>query len=157
MREPNSYPNTAASNVIVRPALDQDAEAIAHLVLDMGYSVAAETIRQRMIALPDNHALFVAAIGPEVCGWVHLVHSHSLISGPRVEIGGLAVAERHQRRGIGGILLQQAELWTLKRGVDLVYLRSGTERQAAHDFYRKHGYQQLKSQLAISKVLPDRS
>ncbi|GLY02954.1 MULTISPECIES: GNAT family N-acetyltransferase [Actinoplanes] len=137
----------------IRDVRDTDATALVALVAAMGYTVGDDDIRQRLTAMPDDNGVFVADDGERILGWCHVFRSHSLIVGPRVEIAGLAVDEQHQRAGVGGALLRHAEQWALRHGVDLVYLRSGSEREAAHDFYRKNGYRAVKSQVAFSRTL----
>lgn len=121
----------------------------------MGYAVPAESVAKRLAALPSAHAVFVAVVHGLVVGWVHVVHDHSLIAGARVELAGLAVSEQHQGGGVGGLLLRYAEQWAARRGVGVVHLRSGMERDGAHRFYENHGYQRVKAQYAFAKNLPD--
>jgi GNAT superfamily N-acetyltransferase len=138
----------------IRPAGLADVPALVRLVAAMGYAVTAEEVRRRLSQLPPGHAVFVGVGDAQVRGWCHVFRSHSLIVGPRVEIAGLAVDREHQGSGVGGALLRQAEHWALGHGIDIVFLRSGSERVAAHDFYRKRGYRQVKSQVALSRTLP---
>jgi N-acetylglutamate synthase-like GNAT family acetyltransferase len=139
----------------IRPAATGDADGIADLIRTMGYTVATEQVGQRLAQLPSAQAVFVAVDrGGRLIGWVHVVCGHSLIAGPRAEIAGLAVAQHQQRNGVGTVLLGRAEQWAAQHGIDVVYLRSGTQRDAAHRFYRKHGYELVKSQYAFSKILP---
>ena len=137
----------------VRRARVNDAAAIATFLGEMGYTVTAEVTAKRLTDLPEGHAIFVADDGAELRGWIHLVLGFSLVSGPRVELGGLAVAARHQRAGVGGALLRRAEEWAAQRGATSVYVRSGAEREGAHRFYEGHGYTRLKTQFAFAKTL----
>jgi GNAT superfamily N-acetyltransferase len=137
----------------IRSADLADAPALVTLIAAMGYEVTLDQVRQRLSQLPPGHVVFVGADDVRVRGWCHVFLSHSLIVGPRVEIAGLAVEAGLQRSGVGGALLRHAEEWARQHGVDIVYLRSGTERGAAHDFYLKHGYRLVKSQVALTKTL----
>jgi GNAT superfamily N-acetyltransferase len=142
--------------VNVRRARPSDAAVIASFIGDMGYTVPAEVVAQRLHDLPEGHTVLVATAGEEPRGWIHLVLSLSLISGPRVELAGLAVGARYQRTGVGGALLRRAEEWAAQRGAASVYVRSGAQREAAHRFYEGHGYTRLKTQVAFSKAVTPR-
>lgn len=139
--------------VDIRPAQSSDAVALRSLIATMGYEASAEDLHQRLLSLPEHHAVYVAHAGPDILGWVHVTISHSLIKGPRAELGGLAVAAHAQGTGAGSALLRAAEQWATQRGVRTMFLRSGAEREAAHAFYLSRGYRVVKTQVALTKVL----
>lgn len=87
-------------------------------------------------------------------GWLHAFHGLSLLHGERVDIAGLAVAGDHQGRGVGTALITRLERWAVARGVATIRLLSGSERTAAHRFYRHRGYRHLKTEQAFTKSLP---
>ncbi|MFG1606467.1 GNAT family N-acetyltransferase [Actinoplanes sp. NPDC049265] len=136
----------------IRRAGAADVEALRSLIATMGYRVGPTELEARLRSLPENHAVFVAESGSGVAGWVHVLIGHSLIDGPRAELGGLSVADEAQGLGAGSALLSAAEEWAAERGVRTIHLRSGTERTGAHAFYRSRGYQVVKSQLALRKT-----
>lgn len=80
-------------------------------------------------ALPETHAVFLAESRPHAIGWIHILTSHSLITGPRAELAGLAVAPHAQGTGVG------------------------PERKEAHAFYLSRGYKRSKTQLALTKSI----
>jgi GNAT superfamily N-acetyltransferase len=82
-----------------------------------------------------------------------LPRSRTLLHGERVEIAGLAVVGDHQGQGVGTALITQLERWAVGRGVHTIRLLSGSERAAAHQFYRHRGYQHLKTEQAFTKSL----
>lgn len=141
----------------IRPADQADAPTLVKLIAEMGYEISLDEVRERLSQLPPGHVVFVGADEERVRGWCHVFRSHSLIVGPRVEIAGLAVEAGLQRSGVGGALLRHAEQWAQQHGIDLVYLRSGSERGAAHDFYLKHGYRLVKSQVALTRTLTEKA
>jgi GNAT superfamily N-acetyltransferase len=112
-----------------------------------------DTMSAMKTVVRSAHAVFAAVTGDDVVGWLHAFHGHSLVMEPRIEIAGLAVAPAAQCHGVGTALLEQAEQWAHQRGVDVIFLRSGSERTAAHHFYRKRGYRELKTQHAFAKTL----
>jgi GNAT superfamily N-acetyltransferase len=119
----------------------------------MGYEVSSLELHARLQALPESHAVFVAESGSDGIGWIHVLISHSLISGSRAELAGLAVAPHVQGMGVGTALLSAAEKWATQRGVPTIYLRSGAERKEAHGFYLSRGYKEVKTQLALTKSI----
>ncbi|WP_305787133.1 GNAT family N-acetyltransferase [Symbioplanes lichenis] len=140
-------------DIEVRPATADDSAALVTLIAAMGYDVTAEEVAQRLAELAEGDAVFVAVAAGRVRGWCHVYRSQSLIAGPRAEIAGLAVNPDFQGGGVGGALLRQVEEWAAANGIPVVHLRSGSEREAAHEFYRKHGYNGVKTQLALRKSL----
>jgi GNAT superfamily N-acetyltransferase len=137
----------------IRSAGAADIPALVTLIATMEYAVSADDIRRRLDDMPPSDAVFVGVVDGQVRGWCHVYRSQSLIVGPRAEIAGLAVDSRHQGGGVGGALLRHVEGWALENDIDVVHLRSGSERTAAHDFYRKNGYRQVKTQVALTKNL----
>ncbi|GIJ46796.1 hypothetical protein Val02_36820 [Virgisporangium aliadipatigenens] len=138
----------------VRRARPGDAAAIASFIGDMNYDgVTPERVAERLTDLPEGHAVFVATVDEQPRGFVHVMLSMSLIVGVRVELAGLGVSADSQGSGVGGALLRRAEEWAAQRGAVSVYVRSGAEREAAHRFYEKHGYQRLKMQVALAKPI----
>jgi len=140
----------------IRPARPEDAEALANLATQLGYPSTVEQIRERLDMLqarPDEDAIIVAEIGGRVMGWVHAHTYKLLVEAPEVEIGGLVVDESMRGQGIGEELMQAAEAWALERGCASVYVRSNTIRTRAHEFYKRIGYEILKSQYALRKAI----
>jgi GNAT superfamily N-acetyltransferase len=146
---------SATPEATLRPATAGDVPAIAMLSEELGYPLAEEVIRTRMAqlaTLPD-HAIIVAELERAVCGWVH-VHPHrSLVSGERADIYGLVVARAVRRRGIGRMLMAEAERWARERGLELVVLRSNVQRSESHSFYPAIGYEQFRTQAVYRKRL----
>jgi GNAT superfamily N-acetyltransferase len=143
-----------APAIAVRQATAADAATIAGLAVELGYHVGVDDVRQRLAALPPTHIVLVAINRERVVGWLHAFHGLSVLHGERVEIAGLAVAGDHQGQGVGTVLVTQLERWAVARGVPTIRLLSGSERTAAHQFYRHRGYRQLKTEQAFTKSLP---
>jgi GNAT superfamily N-acetyltransferase len=137
----------------IRPAGPDDVETLRALIATMGYQVSSQDLQTRLQVLPEGHAVYVAESGSNGIGWIHVVISHSLISGPRAELAGLAVAPQAQGLGVGSALLSVAEQWAAQREVPTIYLRSGAERTEAHAFYLTRGYEAVKTQLALTKSI----
>ena len=59
-----------------------------------------------------------------------------------IKIAMLVVDEDYRGKGIGKILIQEAEKWAKLRDITTITLNSGNreERKSAHDFYQHLGY-----------------
>ncbi|WP_326551473.1 GNAT family N-acetyltransferase [Micromonospora sp. NBC_01813] len=142
-------------NFGIRLAQPGDVEILRALIAALGYEVGYQELHVRLQMLSEEHAVYIAESGSFGVGWIHVLISQNLITGPRAEIAGLAVAPSVQRVGVGSALLFAAEEWAAKRGVRTIYLRSGMERREAHAFYLSRGYEAVKTQLALTKrVVP---
>ncbi len=139
----------------VRIARITDADNIAVLCGQLGYPSSAASVRRRLHSLAGNrgHAVWVAEperSGP-VVGWIHVFVKQLLESDREAEIGGLAVDEAFRGRGAGKALVERAERWARAKGLKSVYLRSNIVRKGAHRFYRRLGYEVIKTQHAFRK------
>jgi GNAT superfamily N-acetyltransferase len=142
--------------VHVRLMRSDDSAPVAGLCGELGYpSTPAEVAQRLQILLPlDNQRLLVAEDDEDgVVGWVHVQHALVLESGPWAEVAGLVVTERWRGRGVGRLLLEEAERWAAAHGHRAVRLRSNVIRKEAHEFYKRRGYQVLKTQLNFQKRL----
>ncbi len=102
---------------------------------------------------PDDAVWVAETAEARVIGWVHVSVRRLVESDPEAEIGGLIVDEEHRGSGAGRLLMERAEQWARAKGLPSVYLRSNVVRQAAHAFYRKLGYQVVKTQHAFRKFI----
>ncbi|MGS2619092.1 GNAT family N-acetyltransferase [Micromonospora sp. LZ34] len=142
------------SAVEVRRAAAGDASEIARLSGELGYRVEAEDVGRRLAGLSAGHVVLVAADAERVLGWLHACRTTSVLHGDRMEIAGLVVAADQHGRGVGSALVAAAERWALQQGVHTVRVLSGSERLAAHGFYRGRGYREVKTEQAFMKALP---
>jgi GNAT superfamily N-acetyltransferase len=142
--------------ITVRPARLEDTEALTKLAGQLGYPSTVEQVRRRFQILAeksDENAVFVAEADGKILGWVHAHLYNLLVDDPEIEIGGLVVDKSVRGQGIGERLMRAAEAWTLEKGCSSVYLRSNVIRTRAHEFYKRLGYNTIKSQYAFRKVL----
>jgi GNAT superfamily N-acetyltransferase len=141
---------------IIRPAKQEDAKALAMLAGQLGYPATVEQARKRFETLAEkkeDNAIYVAELDGRVAGWVHAHIYRLLVDDPEVEIGGLVVDENVRGQGIGEQLMHTAEDWALEHDCNSVYLRSNTIRTRAHEFYKRLGYEIIKSQYVLRKKL----
>jgi ribosomal protein S18 acetylase RimI-like enzyme len=55
-------------------------------------------------------------------------------------IYGIRVDEPYRQRGIGGILLQKADMYARSKGIDRIILHTTSENMAAITLFKKAGY-----------------
>jgi GNAT superfamily N-acetyltransferase len=140
----------------IRLAQPEDIERITVLCEQLGYPSSQEQVRQRLhrIRQRGDHAVYVAEQADgRVLGWVHVFVRQLLVTDLHVEIGGLVVDEEHHRRGIGQLLMEQAEQWAREKGRQAVYVRSNVIREGAHAFYERIGYTNIKHSKVFRKIL----
>lgn len=147
----------ADSPLSLRTARVADATAIAGLSTQLGYPSTPEQAAARLgrlLQMPD-HAVLVAERAGRVVGWAHVEQRVNLESGDRAELMGLVVDAEARRSGIGGKLVAAVEQWAAARHLGIMVVRSNVTRDASHAFYRRHGYQSVKSQHVYQKSLAD--
>jgi GNAT superfamily N-acetyltransferase len=128
---------------------------MAALATQLGYPSTTSEVWQRLeqIRHDAGHFVVVAESGGNVVGWVHAFVKYSIDAGPRAELGGLVVDERHRGEGLGRLLMGEAEKWARSRELEAVYLRSNVVREPAHAFYEAIGFRKIKSQHCFLKLL----
>ena len=144
-----------ASAIAVRAMEPGDATAVAALCGTLGDEATAADVVTRFTSLASSSrdSMFVASDDGMVVGWIHAFVSMLIESDPFVEIGGLVVSESVQRRGVGRLLMAEAEAWALAHGCREVRLRSNIVRAGAHRFYESIGYRTLKTQYTFAKTI----
>jgi len=143
----------APADITIRSARPSDAEAIAELTKQLGYSAEPAAVVSRLSRLlaRSDQQLLVADHDGRAIGWIHMVVTEYIESDAFVVIGGLAVDREYRMQGIGRRLLTRAEEWAAQHGCALVRLSSNAKRVEAHGFYERAGYTNLKTQYAFAK------
>jgi GNAT superfamily N-acetyltransferase len=133
---------TDAQPVRLRPATDADAERIAGLFTDEGYPSGPSDIVERLGRFDSDHSrVIVADHGGEVLGFVAV---HAL---PRfghsdriVRIMALVVDPGVRERGIGRLLMAEAERIGQEVGAAFAEVTAGHHRPDARRLYEELGY-----------------
>ena len=136
-----------------RAAAAADADDVARLTGQLGYRVEpglVATRLQRILARPDQ-ILLVADDDGSVVGWIHGTRVEYLEADPFVVVAGLVVDRARRGQGIGRLLLAEVESWGRKEGCSIVRLWSSAARTAAHRFYQRAGYENIKTQYSFAK------
>jgi GNAT superfamily N-acetyltransferase len=135
----------------VRGAKLSDASAIAGLITQLGYPTRLDEMAVRLDAIlgEADAFLLVAEVAGEVVGLTGARLASALErDGRHASLLVLVVDEEWQGNGIGKRLLDQIETWAMGKGATLMILTSSRHRLAAHEFYRRLGYQETGLRLA---------
>ena len=137
----------------IRAARLSDADAIAALTKQLGYTTEPSRVSDRLsrILARNDQQFVVADLDRRAVGWIHMVLTEYVEADPFVIIGGLVVDREHRKQGIGRRLLAHAEEWAVHRGCSVVRLSSSLHRTEAHVFYERLGYTTLKTQYSFGK------
>ena len=142
------------TGVRIRPARPGDAPAMAPLTTQLGYPVEATEQVERLapILASDDDALLVAVDDADTpIGWIHVQARRSLASPPHAQIAGMVVDQAHRSDGVGAALVAAAESWARERGLPSVQVYSRVERERAHRFYERHGYEMVKTSRVLQR------
>ena len=138
----------------VRRAVDSDAPKIADLLGELGYSTHPSFILERMMLIgprPDD-AIFVAEHAGDVVGVV-AVHTfpafHADVSIGRIT--ALVVGAHHRRKGVGKLLLANAESFAFGRRCATVEVTSGGTHEPAPQFYESNGYERRDQHMVKAR------
>ncbi|HEX2194543.1 MAG TPA: GNAT family N-acetyltransferase [Candidatus Limnocylindria bacterium] len=140
----------------IRLALPEDAARLAELATQLGYPTSAAELAERLPHLTgdDETVVLVAASSDgDAIGWVHMELKRSLLSEPTAQVMGLIVDEAHRSGGVGARLLEAGERWAAERGCRAVLVGTRVTRERAHAFYRRQGYELLKTSHFFEKKL----
>lgn len=134
--------------VLVRPAVPQDAPDVVTLLSDLGYHRPVEVVEERLRRLsssPDDVPVAAIVGGQRVAGILvcHIVPLLAEDEPALLRITALSVAPGQARRGLGRRLVEFAEYFAWLRGCRLLEVSSGRrpEREAAHLFYPALGFE----------------
>jgi GNAT superfamily N-acetyltransferase len=141
--------------VSVRVARESDATDVASLTAQLGYQVEAAELRSRLSRILErsDHRFVVAEDQRQIVGWLHALVVEYIEANPFVVVGGLVVDKRSRRRGVGRMLMEDAETWAKDRRCSVVRLWSSAGRTGAHHFYERLGYKNIKTQYSFTKPL----
>jgi GNAT superfamily N-acetyltransferase len=129
-------------DLTIRPADASDAEAIATLFTDEGYPAGPSDIVERMTRFGSPHSrVLIAEHDGSVLGFIAL---HAL---PRFEhddrilrVLALVVDAGARERGVGHLLMTEAERIARDLGAAFVEVTAGHHRPEARRLYESMGY-----------------
>lgn len=135
--------NKRRNGVNIRLAQWEDTETICHLLKQMGYSQPLKVVEEQFqrLSKDPNAITLVAADDSHVYGVLSLYFIPQIaLKGDFAKICYLCVDENMRSKGVGHLLVQEAERLARQRGCDRMELHSGMQRPLAHQFYLREGY-----------------
>jgi ribosomal protein S18 acetylase RimI-like enzyme len=135
--------------LVLRDARPRDAEAIAALIVTLGYEAETADIRRRLAALAKAGQQILVAEKGDVVG-VLTTSMMVVLHRPKPvgRISMLVVAEGVRGAGIGAALVAEAEKRLAAKGCGLVEVTSNRKRLRAHAFYERLGYERTSYRFA---------
>ncbi|WP_433439974.1 N-acetyltransferase family protein [Nonomuraea sp. CA-141351] len=158
--------NVDQALIRIRPARDEDREAVLTLAPRLAEGVAAWRDHQAAIragqrwltdSLAGRHgAVFVAVEGDDsrVIGVVSVSRQRHFTGATDAYVGELAVAEHAVRGGVGRRLMAAAEDWARQQGLSHLTLETGAANTTARRFYASLGYLEEGVRLTRSLAEP---
>ena len=139
--------------VNIRTARLSDAADIARLTTHLGYDVESAALAERLarVLARSDQRLLLAELDGKAVGWLHAVVFEEIEAAPYAVIAGLVVDRSHRRLGIGRTLIAECEEWAKGQQCSVVRLWSSAGRTAAHRFYERLGYTNIKTQYSFVK------
>lgn len=140
----------------LRPAEAKDAEAISHLLAQLGYATTPAQLKpvlaQQQVSTQD---IIVAILDKKVVGVMSLIYFDYL---PSVEkycrITTLVVDQALRGWGMGKELIQYAKQQALAHQCQVLELTTGLQRTEAHAFYEHLGFEQVSYKYTQRLVKP---
>jgi predicted N-acetyltransferase YhbS len=133
------------SEIKIRSACLVDSSSIALLISQLGYPTSTNEMKQRLkgFLLDSNYLTLVAESQKEVVGVIGVgIFRYYEKNGMYGRLLALVVDEKRQGQGIGASLVGEAESWLKEQGVKSVIVNSGKQRNQAHRFYQRLGYEE---------------
>ncbi|MDV7491415.1 GNAT family N-acetyltransferase [Acinetobacter baumannii] len=127
----------------IRLAQWEDTETICYLLKQMGYSQPLKVVQEQfqILSKDPNAITLVAADDLKVYGVLSLYFIPQIaLQGDFAKICYLCFDEKMRSKGVGHLLVQEAERIAKQRGCDRMELHSGIQRPLAHQFYLREGY-----------------
>ena len=127
----------------IRSAKSKDTQAICDLLKQMGYPQPFALIQEKFEILNNdaNSQILVAEEKGKIYGFLSLYFIPQIaLQGDFAKICYLCVDENMRSKGVGHLLVQEAERLARQRCCDRMELHSGMQRPLAHQFYLREGY-----------------
>lgn len=135
--------------LVLRDARPRDAEAVAALIVALGFEITAAEVRKRLPVLAKaGQDVLVAdrggVIGVLTASVMQVLHRPA----PVGRISMMVVAPELRGRGIGAALVAEAEARLKAAGCSLVEVTSNRKLLRAHAFYERLGYERTSHRFA---------
>jgi GNAT superfamily N-acetyltransferase len=137
----------------VRTIAESDIPAAAVLIGQLGYEMLRPELQRRLQAVlgEANHRVWVFDDGGEAVGLLHAFFRPALDKPLEVIVQALVIEASRRSQGVGEALMQVAETWAREKGCTSVALYSGMDRDRAHRFYERLGYEKKAASALLRK------
>ena len=146
-----------SSTSFTRPVGDDDGEAVALLLTQLGHPTDAGDVSSRLReVLAEGGAAFLQVDESGRALGFFSVARHSVIhaSGPIGLITSLVVADDARRLGVGRAMVAAAQDWARDAGCVRLIVTSGEHRSDAHAFYPACGMPYTGRRFSITLLPP---
>ncbi len=126
---------------MIREASVDDAERIAYLLGELGFSRSAEQVCDQLQHMPG---MVLVALHAELVVGVASLNIMQVLHRPQAvgRVSALVVDAKVRGQGIGRALLNAAEVLLRSRGCGMLEITSNFQLESAHAFYRAQNYQE---------------
>lgn len=140
----------------LREARPSDADRMTDMAGQLGYPLGPGELAERLPRVAgtrDAVVLVAVDVEDQPIGWIHVELKATLLAPLAAQVMGLVVDERARSQGIGARLLERGEAWARERGCHAMLVGTRVTRERAHRFYRRQGYELLKTSHFFEKPL----
>jgi GNAT superfamily N-acetyltransferase len=140
----------------IREATIDDLAAITLLLHDLGYPATESEVKIRFenIGRHEDYRTLVAVSDGTIAGMIGMTKNYYFEhNGQYIRILVMVVGNLFRNKGIGKMLITEAEKWARAINAHTVLLNSGNrpERQDAYRFYQNIGFE-IKSSGFVKKI-----
>ena len=128
--------------MIIRDARPADIPTVWRLIGQLAGAPDEAEFRNRFerVSATSGHRIIVAEVDRAVVGVLHVFERPALEKPCEAVVQALVVDDAARGRGIGEVLMREAEAWATGRGLAATSLYTRTDRDRAHAFYERIGY-----------------
>ena len=143
------------TDTTIRDMTLDDIEAIMPLMIQLGYEVNIDELKKRFesVTSTTGHHLLVAEQEGHIAGFCHMFARPALEKPPEAIVQSLVVDAEARQDGIGRKLIDAVEGRAKGMGFASISLSSQVEREDAHAFYTKLGYEKIATSSLLRKWL----
>ena len=122
------------NNILIREYNDKDFKDVSRIIKE-AFNYEKKDIKD------DNSKEFVCTIDDKVVGYFYIHLKRDIIKNILIgDIEYVCVDEDYREQGIGGKMMDFAEMYSKDNGIARLELTSGNQRIAAHKLYLSHGF-----------------